>query len=152
MRALRELEPPMLDEGLSGIDRIAFVRKPNGLRSRPGVFVAAAAAAERGWRTHLGDDQRNAPHLVFDWNPDGRSDALDSAVEQLTAGVGATVTGALCPHAAGPPICWCRPPLPGLLLAFARSEGIDPSRSLLVGAGPAHRTLAATLGARYVNA
>ncbi len=152
MRALRELEPPALDEGLSGIDRVAFVREPNGAGSRPGVFVAAAAAAERGWRTQLADDQRNAPHLVFDWSPDGRSDALDSGVEQLTTEVGVHVTGALCPHGAGPPTCWCRPPLPGLLLAFARTHGIDPSRSVLVGTGPAHRTLATTLDARYVGA
>ena len=35
-------------------------------------------------------------------------------------------------------------------LAFAREHGVDPSRSVLVGSAPAHRTLAATLGARYV--
>jgi hypothetical protein len=44
--------------------------------------------------------------------------------------------------------------LPGLVLAFARTRAIDPSQSLLVGAAPAHRTLATTLGATYraVNA
>ena len=26
----------------------------------------------------------------------------------------------------GPPVCWCRPPLPGLLLAFAFEHGLDP--------------------------
>jgi histidinol phosphatase-like enzyme len=65
--------------------------------------------------------------------------------------VSGRVESALCPHAAGPPSCWCRPPLPGLPLAFARAHQVDPSRSILVGAGPAHRTLAATLGARYVD-
>jgi histidinol phosphatase-like enzyme len=66
--------------------------------------------------------------------------------------VSGRVETALCPHPAGPPSCWCRPPLPGLPLAFARAHGVDPSRSILVGAGPAHRTLAATLGARYAAA
>jgi histidinol phosphatase-like enzyme len=61
------------------------------------------------------------------------------------------VDDALCPHAGGPPSCWCRPPLPGLLLAFARARHVDPARSILVGAATAHRTLAATLGARYVS-
>jgi histidinol phosphatase-like enzyme len=56
----------------------------------------------------------------------------------------------LCPHGGGPPICWCRPPLPGLPLAFARAHGVDPARSILVGTSAAHRTLAAALGARYV--
>jgi histidinol phosphatase-like enzyme len=60
------------------------------------------------------------------------------------------VTTAVCPHAAGPPVCWCRPPLPGLIQSFARTRNIDVSRSTLVGTGPAHRTLAKTLGAAYV--
>ena len=61
------------------------------------------------------------------------------------------VETALCPHPGGPPACWCRPPLPGLALAFARVHGIDLSRSILIGTGPAHRTLATTLGSRYVG-
>jgi histidinol phosphatase-like enzyme len=65
--------------------------------------------------------------------------------------VSGIVEGALCPHAAGPPVCWCRPPLPGLPLAFARAHQVDPLRSTLVGTGPAHRTLAATLGSRYIQ-
>ena len=40
----------------------------------------------------------------------------------------------------------------GLVLAFARGRGIDPARSVVVGTGPAHRTLANALGARYVAA
>jgi aryl-alcohol dehydrogenase-like predicted oxidoreductase len=150
MRALRELEPPALDEGLTGVERVEFAREANAARSRPCVFVAAAATAVDGWRAQLADDQRDAPHLVFDWSPDGRSDALDAAVERLKE-TGTSVAGALCPHGAGPPACWCRPPLPGLLLAFARTQGVDPSRSALVGTGAAHRTLAATLGARYLS-
>jgi histidinol phosphatase-like enzyme len=61
------------------------------------------------------------------------------------------VVRALCPHPAGPPTCWCRPPLPGLPLAFARARDIDLPRSTLIGTGPAHRTLATTLDARYVR-
>ena len=54
-------------------------------------------------------------------------------------------------HAGGPPACWCRPPLPGLPLAFARARALDPARSVLIGTGPAHRNLAGALGARYVE-
>jgi histidinol phosphatase-like enzyme len=78
-------------------------------------------------------------------------DALAPAVASLAADVSGPVESALCPHAAGPQSCWCRPPLPGLPLAFARAHEVDPSRSVLFGVGPAHRTLAATLGARYVG-
>jgi histidinol phosphatase-like enzyme len=61
------------------------------------------------------------------------------------------VDAAICRHPAGPPRCWCRPPLPGLLLAFAREQGVDPARSVIIGTGPAHRSLAAALGARYAH-
>ena len=108
------------------------------------MFVAAAAA---GRATETPD----APHLVFDWNPNGDAAALDAAADRLAARVSGRVEKALCPHPAGPPTCWCRPPLPGLPLAFARAHGVDPARSVVVGTGPAHRTLAATLGARYAQ-
>jgi len=94
---------------------------------------------------------RDAPHLVFDWRPGGMRDDLAPEVALLADAVTGTVEGALCPHPAGPPVCWCRPPLPGLPLAFARATGVDPARSLLVGVGPAHRTLANALGARFAQ-
>ena len=140
MRAARELEPPTDDEGFARVEQVPFARAPGG--GGPGAFVAAAAA-ERAAVTP------ETPHLVFDWNPDGDTAALDAAAGRLAALVSGPIEKALCPHPAGPPTCWCRPPLPGLPLAFARAHGVDPARSVVVGTGPAHRTLAATLGARY---
>jgi hypothetical protein len=144
MRAVRELEPPSADEGLAAVERVPFARE--AAAGRPGVFVAAGALpgyepAEPTW-----------PHLVFDWRPDAPADALADEVARLASEVAAPVEGAVCPHGGGPPACWCRPPLPGLPLAFARRHGVDPARSVLVGTGPAHRTLATALGARYVAA
>jgi hypothetical protein len=149
MRALRELEPPSTDEGFARVERVPFTRAPSG-RGRVAVFVAAAALGRPGWEQALEHSHRDAPHLLFDWAPDGTADALTSRITELADAVSGTVEGALCPHAAGPPACWCRPPLPGLPLAFARAHGVDPARSLLIGVGPAHRTLATTLGSRYV--
>jgi aryl-alcohol dehydrogenase-like predicted oxidoreductase len=150
MRALRELEPPSTDEGLTGVEQVAFARMPASERARGGVFVAAAALRHPGWTSTLEQSDPRAPHLVYDWSPESPLDALAAVVARLSAAVAGSVDSALCPHAAGPPSCWCRPPLPGLPLAFARAHGVDPSSSLLVGTGPAHRTLATTLGARYV--
>jgi hypothetical protein len=150
MRALRELEPPSSDEGLAGVEQVAFGPAPPRRRGRAGVFVAAAALREPGWEHVLEGAEPDMPHLIYDWSPDGTVDALADVVALLSAKVSGPVESALCPHAAGPPSCWCRPPLPGLPLAFARARGVEPSRSLLVGTGPAHRTLATTLGARYV--
>jgi hypothetical protein len=140
MRTFRELEPPGPDEGFAAIDVMSFVRAPG--EGRPGVFVAAAALADRAFESPDPD----APHLVFDWRPGARGDVLDPLLERLNG----VVAGAICPHGAGPPTCWCRPPLPGLPLAFARAHGVAPTRSILVGASPAHRTLAGALGAGYL--
>lgn len=127
MRAARELEEPDEDEGFARIERIAFERA-----ARPGVSgVFVAASALDRYRP-----ESDAPQLVFDWRP-GESGPFEHAV---------------CTHPGGPPVCWCRPPLPGLMLEFARREGVAPERSLVVGSSAAHRTLAATLGARFVPA
>jgi aryl-alcohol dehydrogenase-like predicted oxidoreductase len=151
MRAVRELEPPSSDEGFTFVEQVPFARTPAPGRAREGVFVAAAALTKPAWKGALAEGAREAPHLVLDWNPDGNSDALAAGLALVSAEVSGTVECALCPHPAGPPRCWCRPPLPGLPLAFARRHGVDTSRSILIGVGPAHRTLATTLGARYVG-
>ena len=150
MRALRELEPPSSDEGFAAVERLPYARLPRGVRGRPGVFVAAAAATQPGFAHALREGKTDAPHLVFDWSPDGTPALLEDAVARISSEVSGPVESALCPHGAGPPTCWCRPPLPGLPLAFARAHGVDPARSVLIGATPTHRTLAKTLGARYV--
>jgi hypothetical protein len=147
MRTVRELEPPGEDEGFASIERRDFARGPQPRGARAGVFLAAAAASLEV----LAVCAPQAPYLVFDWSPSGDRAALDSAAARVGASVGGPVEAALCPHPAGPPRCWCRPPLPGLVLAFAREHGVDPARSVLAGTGPAHRSLAAALGARYLD-
>jgi hypothetical protein len=149
MRALRELEPPSEDEGFVSIERIPFTREPRP--GRAGVLVAASALEADGWREAVQTADPSAPHLLFDWLPDGSPRALDDAAAALSPVVSGVVDQAVCPHGAGPPVCWCRPPLPGLPLAFARARGVDPGRAVLVGTSSAHRTLATTLGARFVG-
>ena len=149
MRTFRELEPPALDEGFAAVERVEFARVARGAGA--GVFVAAAALVRPGGATAVAQVDPRAPHLVFDWRPGGTVEELASCGSALAAEVTGDVESALCPHGGGPPICWCRPPLPGLPLAFALRRGIDPARSVLVGTSSAHRTLAATLGARFVE-
>jgi aryl-alcohol dehydrogenase-like predicted oxidoreductase len=149
MRALRELEPPSTDEGFARVERLPFARARSD-RARGGVFLAAAALSRPGWKTATEQSAPGAPHLLFDWSPDSGPEALGDAAARLSGEVSGPVQSAICPHPAGPPSCWCRPPLPGLPLAFARAHGLDLSRSIVIGTAPAHRTLASTLGARYV--
>ncbi|HSD03797.1 MAG TPA: aldo/keto reductase [Gaiellales bacterium] len=149
MRTLRDLEPPGDDEGFAEVERRAFEAEPR--TGGAGVFVAAAAVGRDGWEDAVAGAVSEAPALVFDWNPDGDRSVLDAASARVAAALGRQADSALCGHPAGPPRCWCRPPLPGLPLVFAREREVDPARSLLIGSGPAHRTLAAALGARYVQ-
>jgi aryl-alcohol dehydrogenase-like predicted oxidoreductase len=143
MRAQRELEPPTTDEGWGEIEQRPFVRTawPG---TKPGVFVAAAALEQAGFE----QADPGAPTLVFDWDPGG---AREATVRTLASALAGAVEVAVCPHGGGPPACWCRPPLPGLPLTFARRAGVDPARSVLIGVSPAHRTLAAALGSTYVG-
>jgi hypothetical protein len=151
MRANRELEPPTADEGWASVERVEFERAQPAGAGRPGVFVAAAALDAPGWEHVLEEADPAAPHLVFDWRWDAQPDALAPEAARVAALVSGPVESALCPHGGGPPVCWCRPPLPGLPRAVARAHGVDPARSTLVGTSPAHRTLATTLGARLVG-
>jgi aryl-alcohol dehydrogenase-like predicted oxidoreductase/predicted kinase len=149
MRTLRELEPPAADEGFASVEQVPFTRSAG--RGQEAVFVAAAALRKSDWKGVLEQGDGSAPHLIFDWSPGGAVEELAHVASLLAAEVSGPVESALCPHPAGPPICWCRPPLPGLPLAFARKHAVDPSRSVLLGTSAAHRTLATSLGARYIQ-
>jgi aryl-alcohol dehydrogenase-like predicted oxidoreductase len=151
MRALRELEPPSVDEGFERVEVVPFTRAEPARPGAPGIFVAAAALRREGWEAALRANPAVTPHLVYDWSPGGAADELQRDVARIGAVTDAPIHSALCPHPGGPPTCWCRPPLPGLLLAFARDHGVEPARSTLIGARPTDRTLANALGARYVE-
>jgi aryl-alcohol dehydrogenase-like predicted oxidoreductase len=144
MRAFRELEPPGDDEGFSQVERVQFERAP----ASGGAAVLVAAAVVPG--LPAGSDP-SLPHLVFDWRPGGSHADLDPQAAALAALVTGPVEAAVCPHPAGPPTCWCRPPLPGLVLDYVRRHEVDPARAVVVSKSPAHRTLAKTLGADFIS-
>jgi aryl-alcohol dehydrogenase-like predicted oxidoreductase len=150
MRALRELEPPSTDEGFISLERIAFARvSADG--SQLAVFVGAGATTRPGILRALADAHPAAPHLLFDWTPARKAGSLSPVAARVAQAVTGRVEVAVCPHPGGPPSCWCRPPLPGLPLAFARAHGVDPARSTLIGCSPTHLALATALGAHYVS-
>jgi aryl-alcohol dehydrogenase-like predicted oxidoreductase len=150
MRTLRELEPPALDEGFAAVDEVPFQPAAIDPHGGAGVLVAAPALERTGWREAVAAIAPAAPHLLFDWRPDATPDVLAGPLARLREVVPGPVAAGLCPHGAGPPRCWCRPPLPGLALAFTAAHRLAPSRCIVVGSGPAHRTLANALGARHI--
>ena len=148
MRAVRELEPPALEEGFAAVERIAFERVPRSpgegvaACARGATLIAASALEGAGVAAEL-DPQR--PVLIFDWRPGGTADELSALAERVPG----LVETAVCPHGAGPPSCWCRPPLPGLPLAFARAHLLDLRQSTVIGTSTAHRAMARVLGCDF---
>jgi predicted kinase len=143
-RTVRETEPPSLDEGFATLETLPFVRRHDGRGRRARLVALEAALDARGAvrAALLGVEEGT---LVFGWRPEADVDWAFRA----RAALAGKAHLAWCPHPAGPPRCWCRPPLPGLALAFAATHGIDLARSVVVGTGPHHQTLARALGAAY---
>ncbi|HVH62740.1 MAG TPA: aldo/keto reductase [Candidatus Dormibacteraeota bacterium] len=150
MRTVRELEMPSIDEGFADVERLLFVRASQPGRTRAGLLVAADVMKQSGWERAIEAAHPDAPHLVFDWCPEKGFEDAKQAAAQLAKVVAGPVEVAVCTHGGGPPICWCRPPLPGLPLAFAQAHQLDLTRSILVGTTAVHRRLAATLGAQFI--
>jgi aryl-alcohol dehydrogenase-like predicted oxidoreductase len=136
-RYRREFEPPTLDEGFSEIQRIPFERVTRSEWTREGMCIAADRLPQ------LADEIASFRGSIFSFAwLDGRT-----AAPVAPAGVELGV----CSHGGGPPTCWCRPPLPGLVIAWMLRERIDPAKSRLYGTGPHHRALARALEMTYVE-
>lgn len=135
----RQIERPSPDEGFASIETIAFTRSPGTGR--------AGAAVPLDRLDAFASIAPDVPVLVFAWTSDEASARGRLAREKLDD---RTIELALCPHADGPPVCWCRPPLPGLWLAFARKYGLDARVSTMFVSSPAHHTMANELGMRVV--
>jgi aryl-alcohol dehydrogenase-like predicted oxidoreductase len=152
-RMQRELEPPADDEGFAVIERQPFARQ-HDQRSVPGTFIAlaATAAVSDNLIALLRETSEASPALVYTWQPDAAADwlqALRTTVEHAGAATSRTVDVAVCPHPGGRPICWCRPPLPALLLTFAHRHQIDLRTSTLIGASTTDAAMARALGMSF---
>lgn len=156
-RMTRDLEPPSEDEGFAEIAITTFVREHRpATQLRPAVMLPLDALEER--EAAVAELLSSAPTgtacLLFAWRPGAGDDVLARAratANALARATGHVVEVAFCTHPAGPPVCWCRPPLPGLWLAFARRHHSDVRTSALHGASASDRTMARALGLAFVE-
>lgn len=171
----RQLEPPVEAEGFATIERRAFVRSDGDARGRAALFEfddvlcaprgAAMVALEpddiavpEGRRPVLARLAAEGWMLwAIAWRPQIAAGDTDDArvgacFERARSLLGVAIDIAYCPHPAGPPVCWCRKPLPGLVLELAYRHGVALERSLYVGRSPADRTLAQRLRMTYHDA
>jgi len=175
-RYQRELEPPDASEGFSRIDVVAFERArdprrtgrallvwcdgvlmrsssgaraalaPDDVHVLPGRAEALRRSSESGW-TILG----------LAWRPEIASGvatrpAVDACFARMRELLGVEIDVRYCPHGGGPPVCWCRKPLPGLGVEFVRRYALEPSKCVYVGSGPQDPGFARRLGMIYRDA
>ncbi len=172
-RYQRELEPPHPSEGFSRIDVVPFERRRDPsftnralllwcegvlLRSRSGQRTPSSPSDveilpqrrevlaryhEEGWRL-----------LGLSWQPEIAAGTLtpekvDACFAALPELLGLPIEVLYCPHGAGPPVCWCRKPLPGLGVLFIQRHRLDASQCEYVGEGAQDPGFARRLGFRY---
>jgi hypothetical protein len=153
----RALEPPSAEEGFDAIEVVAFQRVDRADAQRACCVFSLGALGAAALRLEADEEAARAvaevspdtPCFIYAWLPGMGSDALERGrafAEAIARASGRQVEIAVCTHPAGPPVCWCRPPLPGLWLAFAFRHGALARASTLVGATAADRAMARALG------
>jgi hypothetical protein len=172
-RMERQIERPTGDEGFASIEIVPFVRAPDPSVAAKGMAGVALpielVLREVNGVPSLRDDAQarvttvpaDVPLLFFGWKPVGVDEAWRAAaaksiapLQEIVGALGAArrpIEIAMCTHAGGPPMCWCRPPLPGLWLDFARRHAIDPRLSLFLATTPTQRTMAKSLGIKTIT-
>jgi aryl-alcohol dehydrogenase-like predicted oxidoreductase/histidinol phosphatase-like enzyme/predicted kinase len=172
----RTFEPPEESEGFVSVERRPFVRRSDPARVRRALFVELDSVL---WRSRSGERtpasledmavmaegsdvlKRHSDEgwllVGLSWQPEiAEKKRAPAEVERcfgaLRAALGVEMELAYCPHGGGPPVCWCRKPLPGMGVALAHAHGIDLGRSLHAGKGPADRAFAERLGMAYEDA
>jgi aryl-alcohol dehydrogenase-like predicted oxidoreductase/predicted kinase len=147
----RSVEPPTVDEGFEVVEPRSPARLDQGahralildLDAMPPLDTIARYRSG-GWRV-----------FVHAWRPQiARNEMTTASVEEEFASLvkalgGGDVDWAFCPHDAGPPVCWCRKPIPGQVIEFAMRRDVALHRSIVVGTSSAARTMAERVGARF---
>jgi len=174
-RYQRAVEPPDPAEGFTRVDVVPFERRRDPSRKRRALLVwcdgivmrsrsgrRAASLIEDieilpGWPETLQRYARDGWTLLgLAWRPEifegtVSADQVDASFARMQELLGVPIDVRYCPHGGGPPVCWCRKPLPGLGVEFIRRHALEPSRCLYVGSGSLDPGFARRLGFRYVD-
>ena len=172
-RHRREQETPEGSEGFARIDAVAFARRrredhhrralifwydgvvrmscsgartpisPGDVEVLPGAREAIRRHVDEGWLA-LGVSWQ--PEIARGERTAGEVGATFARTHEL---LGAEVDGVFCPHGDGPPLCWCRKPLPGLGVLLIERHRLDPSRCVYVGRDASDEAFARVLGFTY---
>jgi histidinol phosphatase-like enzyme len=175
-RLQRELEPPTVAEGFAHVETVAFERRwPSDHVNRAlfvwcdGILMRSRAGARTptsvddldvvdGRGTVLRRYRDEGWRIVgLSWQPeiaDGTRtpEEAEAVLARMRAVLEVDMETMYCPHAAGPPVCWCRKPLPGLAVLAIERHRLDPARCLFIGDGPQDPGFARRPGFSYRTA
>jgi aryl-alcohol dehydrogenase-like predicted oxidoreductase len=157
-RYQRELEPPQTDEGFATIEVRPFTRTSDPARtSRAVVLWCSDEILEAHGELLQRYEREGWKILRLSWQPGLATGTLtppdlDTAFAQAAQRLGVSMDVRWCPHPEGPPVCWCRKPLPGLGVVMIHAHALDPARSVYVGTRPQDPGYARRLGFVYRDA
>ena len=175
-RYQRELEPPDAAEGFARIDALPFVRRHDPSATNRAVIVWCDGVLTRSRAGHrtpgTADDLElieGRAEVLRRWDDDGwyvlglswqpeiaaktrTHEQVFDTFARMREGLGVEMDVEYCPHEGGPPICWCRKPLPGLGVALIQRYRLDPRQCLYVGEGPHDAAFARRLGFEFREA
>jgi aryl-alcohol dehydrogenase-like predicted oxidoreductase/histidinol phosphatase-like enzyme len=169
-RHRRELEPPSASEGFARVDIVPFVRSQDpGHRGRALAFWydGVVRTSRSGARSPTSPDDvallpgaaealrryRDEGFLLLgvSWQPEVEHGTMTPDTVQATLArthemAGVDVDAVWCPHGDGPPVCWCRKPLPGLAVLLIERHRLDPPACVFLGRDPSDQAFARAAG------
>ena len=172
----RSLEPPDPAEGFAAIDALPFERRRDPAARNRALILwcdGVLARSRSGQRAPSSPDDVEVvagrgevlsryaaegwPLLGLAWRPEIAeeklsTDAVDAGFARMISALGVPLDVKYCPHGGGPPVCWCRKPLPGLGVVFVRQYQLDPAQCIYVGQGHQDAAFARRLGFQYREA
>jgi histidinol phosphatase-like enzyme len=175
-RYQRDLEAPDPSEGFAQIDVVPFERKRDSTRTNRALIVwcdGILLCSRSGLRAPVSPDDVDVPAdrgeilrryaaegwrlLGMSWQPHIAEERLtpaevDQCFARMRDELGVAIEVEYCPHGAGPPVCWCRKPLPGLGVLFIQRHELDASQCIYVGTGSQDPGFARRLGFQYREA
>ncbi len=175
-RYQRDLEPPGSDEGFAHIDVVRFHRVRDPVYSNKALIVWCDGVLMRSRSGHRAPRAENDVEIIehraeklrrfqdegwtllgLSWQPEISAETIDAqqvaaVFARLRELTGLAIEIEYCPHAAGPPACWCRKPLPGLGVVFIERHKLDPSQCIYIGNGVQDPGFARRLGFQYNDA